>query len=397
MSSMAIEPIEASAPNGQASAQWVIVTQVKSDRIVYFTDDMGYQPPADGDWCYVSGFAGALPEGMTLRNCWGWRFNGGVFVDARDPETPPVRERLLEHNRNALLRLLNDKIDAVRAPLAPTSRDGYEVRRMKLAQAQHYRQAASGKDAAAPTGGFGLLEAVAVARRISMMEAAALVEHKAQRCQRVWEESERFREQMTQAIGQADSEAQLLELRTWLLDKVYPALTERFKVQVDDTVPADPDAPLNALHREHEIARLKAQLREAVNKKRAPIASDYLQNDDVRKQKVRLAQAVLANLDSKRRPTEGIDADLLAGYADAREVDLATAARLVLKSSNEAARVLVETERIRDQMLARIESISTLRDIHRLDTALAAVTDSREFNARESRAPKPRFASQSTN
>ena len=59
-----------------------IVTQVKSNRVVYFTDDADYLPPTDGDWYYVSSTLGDLPKGMSLRNCWRWRFNGGVFTDA---------------------------------------------------------------------------------------------------------------------------------------------------------------------------------------------------------------------------------------------------------------------------------------------------------------------------
>ena len=33
---------------------WVVVTQVKSHRVVYFTDDPDYQPAMQGDWYYVS-------------------------------------------------------------------------------------------------------------------------------------------------------------------------------------------------------------------------------------------------------------------------------------------------------------------------------------------------------
>src|SRR5437879_693223 len=67
---------------------YTVVTQVKSNRVVYFTDDADYVTPMDGDWYYVSNYHGALPKGMTLRNCWRWRFNGGVFTDggAHKPE-----------------------------------------------------------------------------------------------------------------------------------------------------------------------------------------------------------------------------------------------------------------------------------------------------------------------
>ena len=90
----------------------IIVSQVKSNRVVYFTDDLDYQPPMEGDWYYVSTYQGPLPKDMTLRNCWGWRFNGGVFKDAREAPRQSAAESLLENNRKALRRLLREKIDA---------------------------------------------------------------------------------------------------------------------------------------------------------------------------------------------------------------------------------------------------------------------------------------------
>jgi len=350
----------------EEASQWLVVTQVKSSRVVYFTDDPDYQPPGDGDWYYVSGHAGALPAGMTLRNCWGWRFTGGMFVDARDPEPVPTHERLLTNNRNALLRLLNEKIDAAREPFSPTARDGHEVRRLKLAQAQRYRQARS--DGSTPAmGEFALLEAAAIARHISMLEAAALIESRARACLTVWEESERFREQLTQAILRANTDAQLLELREWLLDKVYPALSERFTFRVDNSTPPDLDAPLHDLHRVHEVNRLKVQLREAINRQRSSVASEYVLNEDIRKHKLRVARAVL---ESDPGRLSGIDTGLLENYATSRGLSLIEAARLMSDAAGQAAEMLTKTELVKDRLLGRIDALQTLRDIHSIDAEL---------------------------
>jgi len=32
---------------------WFVVSQCKSNRVVYFTDDTDYVPPMQGDWYYV--------------------------------------------------------------------------------------------------------------------------------------------------------------------------------------------------------------------------------------------------------------------------------------------------------------------------------------------------------
>src|SRR4051812_48038046 len=126
----------ASTPSPAGKAAHIIVTQVKSNRVVYFTDDPDYSPPMEGDWYYVSSYRGELPADMSLRNCWRWRFNGGVFKDTK-PERPAkdARQRLVDHNRSALLGILSEKINAVRAPYAPSCSLGAAVREEKLREA----------------------------------------------------------------------------------------------------------------------------------------------------------------------------------------------------------------------------------------------------------------------
>lgn len=117
---------------------WIVVTQVKSHRVVYFTDDQSYQPPMDGDWYYYSPYTGDLPVSMTLRNCWGWRFNGSSFVDAREVVKNTREETLIESNRQVLLKILNEKINVIRQPFMPSCRGGDVVRELKLLEAEDY-------------------------------------------------------------------------------------------------------------------------------------------------------------------------------------------------------------------------------------------------------------------
>lgn len=357
----------ASATPVEDRVTWVIVSQVKSNRVVYFTNDPDYQPPMEGDWYYCSTYQGALPEGMTLRNCWGWRFNGGVFADVRETPKQSTRELLLDNNRKALLRILRDKINTVREPFLPTCAHGEAVRNAKLHAAQAYLE---NPDSLQPTDRLSPLQAVAVARHISLLEAAELIVAKAGEVERVLLETERFREQLTQAIQSAQTEAQLLELREWLLDQVYPELTRQFKFRVENTEPPNLDALLQDTQRLHEIARLKVELREAINKKRAPIQSDYIQNDEIRKHKARLAQALLANNGIKQ---DGVDYRALEAYAEGRNLSLLDAAQLLVNSMAVAADLLVQTERVKDRMLSRIEAAKTLRDIQAIEKELEAL------------------------
>lgn len=346
---------------GDADPCWIIVAQVKSERVVYFTDDPHYQPSVE-DWCYVSQYQGRLPEGMTLRNCWGWRFNGGVFSDARPAAPKPQAERLLDSNRQALLRLLHDKIEAVRQPLLPHLASGYELRRRKLDEANQLQAQGSGP--------LPLLQAVAVARGISLQEAGALIRHKAAQFDEVLLETERFREQLAHAIAAATNQAQLLQIRQWLLEDVYPALSGQFKHRSDHTTPQDPHAPLPATARQHEVSRLKAQLREAINARRKPIDSAYIQNDDLRKHKLKLAQALLA-ADGQCNP--GMDWRLLQAYAEARAWSMAEAAQHLVAGAAAGSQLLAETEMHKDQLLAQIEQVACLRDVHALDEAISTL------------------------
>lgn len=349
---------------------WIIVSQVKSHRVVYFTDDPDYQPATEGDWYYCSAYQGALPPGMTLRNCWGWRFNGGTFADARERNAVSGQERLLEANRTALQRLLREKVDAVRAPFLPDCAHGAAMRERKLAEARRYL----GEPERASATAYPLLASLAVARNISVLEAARLIEAKAEETERVLAESERFREQLKHAIAAASTQAELLQLREWLLDKVYPALSEKFAYAVQDTEPPDLDSPVAETHRRHEIARLKAQLREAINRQRESLHSGYIGNDDMRKQKARLAQALLA---LPQGHLADHDAGPVGAYAQARRVGLEDACLQLVGAMNRDAELLARTEKLKDEWLARIDAIRTLRDVREASIALAGFCEGR--------------------
>lgn len=352
---------------------WIVVTQVKSHRVVYFTDDQSYQPPMDGDWYYYSPYAGDLPVAMTLRNCWGWRFNGSSFVDAREVAKKTPEETLIESNRQALLKILNEKINAIRKPFMPNCRGGEVVRELKLLEAEGYLalngdgQVSADTNTRTKLAQFSQLEVVATSRNISLLEAAKLVVSKTSETRRVLVETERFREQLSRMIQSARTQDQLLKAREYLLDQIYPELFREFKYQIENTQPIDLDRPIHQPHKVHEVTRLKAQLREIINRKRAALQSRYVQNDEIRKHKARLAQAVLSG-DEKQ--LTNLDLEPLRAYATARGLDLKTAAQLIVDAMAVAADLLIHTESLKDQMIPRIEAISTLRDIRDISAEL---------------------------
>ncbi len=364
-----------------ASVKWIIVSQVKSHRVVYFTDDPEYQPPMDGDWYYCSPYSGALPAAITLRNCWGWRFNGGVFTDARSAPAKPAHETLIESNRKALLTILREKINTIREPFLPSCKQGDVVRQIKLREAEAYLiigNIDAGNEQTSEIAGelldagltYPHLQGLAGARNISVLEAAKLIVVKAEETERVLLETERFRESLSRAIQTAQSQEQLQQIRTLLLDQIYPELSREFKYRIENTEPLELDKPIGDTHREHEIARLKAQLREVINAQRAAIRSDYVANDEIRKHKARLAQAVLAHGGT---PPPGLDITLLESYAQARQMDVASAAQLIVNSMAVAAEILARSEVVKDRMLARIEAVKTLAEVRAMAAELTAL------------------------
>jgi hypothetical protein len=364
---MVQQPVKQAAATNETVKTWVVVAQVKSYRVVYYTDDPEYQPPIDGDWYFCSQYRGALPKEMTLKNCWGWRFNGGVFTDAREKPGKSTAQLLIDNNRAALHQLLRNKVNAARDPYLPVTVTGEFLRREKLAEADAYLAAATkGTPDADTETTYPLLMGVATSRNISLREAAHLVKNKAAEARAFLVESERTRERYKHEINNAKTDAELVKLREYLMDDVFPNLSARFRFDVANTEPINRDAAMPDHHRVHETTRLKVQLREAINAKRREFQSAYIQDDVVRREKLDQARAFLA--DKTRAPGELLDA-----FAKSRKLDMAAAADHLVKADTELRGHLAKTEKIKDELFAQIDAAKTMADIDKLSKAVLAV------------------------
>ena len=344
-----------------ASRGWYVISQVKSDRVVYFTDDPDYRPQMEGDWYFVSHFVGVVPQEMTLRNCWGWRFDGSRFMHANDPEPRSVEQSLLETNRQALGALLASRVDALRKQWAPSCVMGDSVRAQKLDEAQRYLAGATAPRAGEPS--FALLEAVAAARAITLPEAAELIVRRAADARAALVASEVAREQFALDIERATTNEQLTTLRHRLLASLQPGNAPQLPPPRMAMAPREWDVALGDPERHHEAGSLRSQLREAINARRRRVHDGYLDNEILMKHKAKLAQTLLSNEGVR---AEGQDYTLLANFAEPRHLSLEEAARLSLGAVTEAEGILRATERDKDRLLARIEAARTLREFHRL-------------------------------
>ena len=352
---MSIEPL----PEMSKAHSWVVVTQVKSHRIVYFTDDPDYQPPMQGDWYYVSPFEGPLPEAMTLRNCWRWRFNGMEFVDAGLPKPLKREASLLQSNKLALLELLGQRIDVIRRPLEPSALGGAELRARKLTEA---RAVLNHGSAEAP-----LLSEVAAAHHCSVDEMARrVIEHDRRRTE-ILLQTELQREIIATAIQRATTQQELLVLRARIVDEVAAEQAEPKPHSPENTTPEKLKKPLDAGELASEQLRLRVQLRNRVNDLRRPNVSQYLLDDYVLGRKVEIAAAVQR---AGGALPPGLDGALLLSHAAARGQRLADAAQDVLAESREIRSALVVTEQMKDATLVRIASAKSLADIRDIGRAI---------------------------
>jgi hypothetical protein len=343
----------------QPQGTWFIVSQVKSYRVVYFTDDADYTPPMQGDWYYVSPYQGSLPTGMTLRNCWRWRFDGHAFVDASVAKAKSPEAALLQANKAALLKLLHEKIDTLRRPFAPCSLMGEQIRSAKLLQA---RAVLAGAPADGP-GNYVMESAAAYACTLQEMAQRIVQQHEAQ--QTMLYQTESLREGLAVAIASAATQAELLALRQRLMNELAPEVNAAIKPEHTTArkLTAKPTAP----ELQQEQLRLHIQLREKINALRRPYLSHYLLDDLVLKHKGRIAQAVQAT--GGTLPA-GLDGSVLISHAAARGQTLRAAAVDVLTEMDETARVLLDTEQLKDAWSARIAGVQSFKEISDLGRAI---------------------------
>lgn len=352
-----------------AATTWFVVSQVKSHRVVYFTDDPNYTPPTEGDWYYVSPYQGELPKGISLRNCWGWRFNGMEFTDAREDKKPGSAQALLSSNKEALHKLLRDKIDVLRKPLMPRSAMGHATRTRRLEEARAILSCKPGESggAADEIQGWELLPASAAARGISLQAMARRTVDAYRDEMRVLLETEVLRDAMAVAIDAATDQEELMAVRHRLMNEIAPQTDEKFKAKPEHTTPRQFAAQPVPEQLEQERLRLGVQLRLKINTLRREYVSDYLLDDMVLKHKGRIAQEVLAH--GGQMP-QNIDAAVLISHAAGRGQTLAQAATEVLAEMDEAARVLLDTEQLKDAILARIATVNSFAEIEMISKAI---------------------------
>lgn len=354
---------EAQATAVQPSAKtWFVVSQVKSHRVVYFTDDPGYTPPSEGDWYYVSPYQGDLPKAMSLRNCWGWRFNGMEFVDAREKKKPDAGQTLLASNKEALHKLLRDKIDVIRKPLAPVSAAGGTLRALRLEEARTILGGMAG-DATS----CRLLPASAAVRGISLRDMAQRTVDAHENETRLLLDSELLRDEIAVAIDTAIDQQQLMHIRQRLMNELAPQSNEKFKPKPEHTTPRQLLAAPTPDELQQEKFRLSVQLRLKVNAMRRGHVSEYLLDDMVLKHKGRIAQEVLAQ--GGQMP-KNIDATVLISHAAGRGQTLVQAAKDVLTEMDETAGMLLSTEQLKDAILSKIATVSTFKEIEAIGKAI---------------------------
>jgi hypothetical protein len=344
---------------------WTIVSQVKSHRVVYFTEDVNYTPPDEGDWYYLSPYIGELPKGITLRNCWRWRFNGSSFVDAGSAQQKSTAEVLIQRSRNVLNTILREKIEVLQKPYYPSSPLGYLARERKLAESQKLLSSEESE------GDYPYLTDAAATYGLTLREMAELILAKNAEFEEVLRGTEQLRERFTVEIAQGKTDAELIDIRSRLMEEIAPEINAQFAVKTENTTPQQQNRMPSNDELAHEQVRLQVQLRERINSLRRTVVSDYVLDDVMLKLKGRIAHAVMM---AGGAVPQGIDPSPLISHAAAKGLSLEAAAREVLTEMDESAAVLLETEQMKDVFLSRIAAARYYKDIKAVSKDIQALT-----------------------
>jgi hypothetical protein len=95
--------------------QHKFIADVHCDRLVYFTDNINEELATD-DNLYIAYTEKELPEGMTLKNCWNWKWNSITEELVYSVKKKDV-EPLFEQNKSAVRTTLKNVIDTARNSL----------------------------------------------------------------------------------------------------------------------------------------------------------------------------------------------------------------------------------------------------------------------------------------
>jgi hypothetical protein len=162
-------------------------------RIIYFTANVD-ESLAIVDKTFQYDYAGDLPKGFSLNNCWDWRLDGNVIKHAPGNKES-TKETLLQQNRKEAIKLLNERIGISRTPLIASCKGGESIRQLKL------------------DNDLAFIESLAKAKGISAEEYKSTVETKRAEYLEKMKNSEINREYYLTKLKKATTNEEIIALR----------------------------------------------------------------------------------------------------------------------------------------------------------------------------------------
>lgn len=118
---------------------YTLILSVACDRVIFYTDDSSYSPP-HSPYTWTAYLEGDLPSGISLKNCWSWRFRDGKLIFADDfipiENRIPSQDRQTVRNRAAIINTLNRGLDEFVEQFIPSTKSSEFTRSFKLELAQ---------------------------------------------------------------------------------------------------------------------------------------------------------------------------------------------------------------------------------------------------------------------
>jgi hypothetical protein len=331
--------------------QWLIFFDAQTGRIAHVTEDTSIATQLEGV-NLIGDIVSSKPVELSSTNSAAWIYDTNGFTHIGFSHRASNSISLLEFNRQAVIKLLNNKIDAIRKarldaiPLSQSLRGEWD---------SESKIAGSGSIAYFQEESLLINRAAAQNQTVAQTRASAL-RADAQR-DTLLISTELRREELLKEIFEAESK-QLIMFRERIVSEF--SLAAMPEVQVVEVHSLNASLHGDALA--SEKFRLHAVLKQKINQIRKPYISAYHGDDIAQKMLLMAANNFLV----VKHQAHADDFKMLISYAAFRSMSIIQAAEKIIKAHKELESMLFDTEQLKDSVSAKIDSASTPEQLNTL-------------------------------
>ncbi len=325
-----------------ASSQWLVMFEKETGRLVVITEDLSIANQIEGS--HLLGIViDEKPEAVTQANAAAWCYSETKFTPYEVNQRPANTIPLPEYNKQALEKLLLDKIDALRKTSLNASSVDSATRKLWESERKLFESGILSSSS------LPLHLNKAASQNKTIAELIEVENGEKTRKKALFILTEKTRENFLHEIHQADAK-QLYSLRERILGEI-PSITVTLENQHEFPKCSlqDEDAQLRI-----EIERLRIALKQKSNQIRLPYVSGFQGNDIAQKTLLLAAR----NYQAIGIASHHLDIKTLIAYAASRSLSITDAAAQIIDGHQELLSMLFDTEQLKDSVFIQIEQVA---------------------------------------